>query len=411
MPILPEEAHKIRIPQMHDVRQLFPDDKLEDIEKTVWEKITSSEIKAKVKPGSRAAVLVGSRGIASLKEIVKATVDALKAIGAVPFIVPSMGSHGGGIAEEQRKIIEKYGVTEEYTGVKIISSMQTNIIAKTIGGIPVHIDKVADEADIIIPVARIKAHTDFEGPIESGFCKMIVIGLGNHSGCSRLHQEGASSFDKLIPEVADIVLQKKNIPFGVGIIENAFEHVHSIHVVPGEKFISEEPGLLVLSKSLMPKLQFDEIDVLVIELIGKNISGAGIDPNVTGRSVLRKMENFKGPTVKRIVALDLSAASHGNATGIGVPDFILQQLFEKMNPEVTYANCIAAGAPEAAKVPPMLENEEDAIRAAIQTAHRTDTNAPKIVKIRSSLHLIDIKVSDALLDYCRQRPDKFQVVG
>lgn len=409
MPILPQEAYNIKIPQMYDVKQVFPDESLKNIDEAILKQITDPKIRASIKPGASVAVLVGSRGIASLKEVTKATVDGLRVIGADPFIVPSMGSHGGGVAKMQTEIIEGYGVTEEYVGAPIRSSMETVIIAETSSGIPVHIDKIASEADVIVPVARIKTHTDYEAPIESGLCKMLAIGLGKHNGCSRLHQEGFSSFPKLIPEVAAIMLSKFYFPFGVAVVENAHENVHSVHIVSGEEFLTKEPELLTLSKSLMPKLQFDEIDVLIVEQIGKNISGAGMDPNITGIMSSGRISGFSGPYVKRIVALGLTPETHNNATGIGIADFTTKSVYESIDPISTYANCIASGNPEAGRIPILLDNEEDAIRAALQTAPRINLDNPKVVRIKSTLDLIDIKVSKALLEHCQNHLDKFRV--
>lgn len=399
MPILPEAAKHISLPRMIHVTQNFPDEKVEDAAAETLKKL-EQEPAARLKPGTTAAILVGSRGICSLSDVVKTTIDYLIAHDVKPFIVPAMGSHGGGVAAEQRKIIEGYGVTEEAMGVPIRANMETIVIGETAEGIPVNIDYEASKADYIIPIVRIKAHTDFDGPIESGYCKMLTIGLGKHNGCARVHKEGFQNFPVVIPSVASVVLEKRNIPFGVAIIENAHEHVHSIHVTPGKDFLEKEPDLLRLSKSLMPRLCFPHIDVLVVEQIGKDVTGTGMDPNITGRSSQGISPYFNGPTITNIVALSLTEGTHHNANGVGYADFITKKLYEDIDLTSTYANGIAAAAVGACKIPVTLDSEEEALIAAIHTCPKIDPNQAKVVRIRDTLHLVDIQVSESLLPYC-----------
>ena len=403
MPILTESAKDIAIPEMFPVMQLFPDVKIKDVYSTAKAEIKKKQLNNLIRPGKSVAVLVGSRGIASLKYVVKAVIEMLINMGVKPFIVPAMGSHGGGVAKEQKKIIESYGITEEYLGIPICSSMETTIIGETADKIPIHIDKFADRADYIVPVVRIKAHTDFSGPIESGLCKMLSIGIGKHNGCSRLHQEGFSNFSKLIPNAASVVLNKKNVPFGVAIIEDAHENVHTICAVPGSDILSKEPSLLSLSKSLMPRLYFDHIDVLIVEQIGKDITGAGMDPNITGRTTSGSVQNFSGPSISRIVVLDLTEKTHNNAVGVGNADFITKKLYDKIDLISTYSNAIASGNPGSANIPVVLDSEREAVLAAIQTCPGIDHNNAKIVKIKDTLHLVNIEISENLLPYCRSR--------
>ena len=397
MPILPKSAEAIVLPKMVNFKQRFPDECIGDASAASRAALADLDLPTGILPGESVAVLVGSRNISGLSSVVKATIQFLTGLGARPFIVPSMGSHGGGEALAQKAILEGFGVTADAMGAEIRSSMETVIIGKTAQGIPVQIDAHAAKADHIVPVVRIKAHTSFSGPVESGFCKMLSIGIGKHSGCSRLHQEGFESFSELIPEVASLVLEKKSVPFGICVIENAYDHIHSIHAVKGKDILHDEPKLLQQSKSMMPRLCFDHIDVLVIEQIGKDISGTGMDPNITGRSVPGREFYFSGPTITRIVVLDLSETTHGNASGIGRTDFITQKCFDKIDRVATYANCIAAGVPDSARIPIILETEEEALRAAIQTCPKIDPNNARIVRIKDTLHLIDIQVSESLL--------------
>ena len=389
---------------MVDFKQRFPDECIGDASAASRAALAklgfpykNENGETEIRAGQSVAVLVGSRNIRGLSAVVKATVQYLIGLGAKPFIVPSMGSHGAGEALAQKAILEGYGVTADAMGVEIRTSMETVILGKTAGGVPIHIDAHAAKADHIVPVVRIKAHTSFSGPVESGFCKMLSVGLGKHNGCSRLHQEGFESFPDLIPEVASIVIEKKSVPFGICVIENAYDHIHTICSVKGKDILKEEPKLLQLSKSLMPRLCFDHIDVLVVEQIGKDISGTGMDPNITGRSVPGREFYFCGPTITRIVVLDLSEATHGNASGIGRTDFITQKCFDKIDRNATYANCIAAGVPDSARIPVVLATEEEALRAAIQTCPKIDPNNARIVRIKDTLHLVDIQVSESLL--------------
>lgn len=404
MPILPANICGNELPAMVKVRQCFPNNILHNIAESVTKEILHCGIETSTIKGASVAVLVGSRGISNLKTVVKATVNSILDFGGHPFIIPAMGSHGGGDADCQREILEGYGITEEFIGVPIYSSMEVVIIGHTADGIPVYMDKIASEADIIVPIARVKPHTDFDASIESGLCKMLAIGLGKHIGCSRLHQEGFSEFPYLIPTVAKIILETKNIYFGVAIIENAHENIHMVKAVLGSDFLDEEPRLLAISKDLMPRLQFEEIDVLIIEQIGKDITGAGMDPNITGRMSVGKIPNSKAPTIKRIVVLGLSEGTHHNATGIGIADFITKNVFESMDMISTYANCIASGNPEAGRVPIMLDTEEEAILAALLTCQKVDFDRPRIVRIKDTLQLVDIEISESMLDECRASP-------
>lgn len=408
MPILPKSAYDIKLPEMYHVKQIFPDTELKDITKKIDKDFKSDEIASSVKAGQSIAVLVGSRGICDLNMTVKSTIDNLIRLGTKPFIVPAMGSHGGGVAEEQRKIIEDYGITEEAMGVPIKASMETVIIGETSEGVPVHIDRNAYNADGIVPIGRVKVHTDFDGPIESGLCKMLAIGGGKHNGCSRLHREGFDKFPVLIPQVAEVMIATLNIPFGVAIIENAQEKIYNIEIVAGNKIMEREPELLRISKSLMPKLQFKEIDVLIVEQIGKDITGAGMDPNITGRKSVGKIAGFEGPDIKRIFVLGLSDMTHNNATGCGIADFMLKDSYGQIDLTSTYTNCIASGNPEAGKIPILVENEEEGLRAAIQTCSGIDMNEAKIVKIKDTLHLIDIQVSGSMLPLCSDK-NKFKI--
>jgi hypothetical protein len=398
MPVLTEEASRLPLPRMFAARQTFDDTRLDDVAKAVREEIGKPEIRSRVRPQTRIAVAVGSRGIHAIDRITRALVDGLKNMGAVPFIVPSMGSHGNGTAEGQRQLLAQYGITEETMGVAIVSSMETVVIGKTAGGTPIHLSRDALAADLIVPVARIKPHTDFRGPIESGLCKMLAIGLGKHNGCSQLHREGFPRFDTLIPEVAQRIIDRAPIGFGLAIIENAYDKTAHIEAVPGEAFLAREPELLIEARRRMPRILLPEIDVLILERIGKDISGAGMDPNIVGRTTKGPLPGFDGPLVKRIIVLGLSEASKGNAIGIGLADFTIRSILPCIDHEATYANSIASGNPEACRIPIALADEAEAIRAALSCTPNVDLAHPRIVRIGSTLELERLEFSQALLD-------------
>ena len=394
---LPEAVRTIKLPEMVKIEQIFPDEHLDDVEMSVRNAVLP--FAADMESGCTAAVLAGSRGIRHIDCIVKTVVKTLLAAGVRPFIVPAMGSHGGGTSEGQEEILKSYGITEETMGVPIHSSMETEVIGFTPEGIEVHFSKPAMEADYVIPVCRVKPHTDFSGPIESGICKMLAIGGGKHNGCSRLHREGFPALAHIIPDAAGVIIDRVEIPFALAIVENAFDKTHTIEAVPGSEIFSREPELLDLAKSLMPRIKFDDVDVLIVEQIGKNISGTGMDPNIIGRDSYGQIPGAI-PRVKRIIIEDLTEDSHGNAIGFGMADFILRRAFEKVDLGMTYTNGMASGNPEGARIPVIAETEEEALRAAIQTCPHTDMNDPKIVRIRDTLHLSEIEISENMLPLC-----------
>ena len=331
-------------------------------------------------------------------------VDGLKAMGAAPFIVPAMGSHGGATAEGQRELIAGYGVTEATMGVPVVSSMATTVIGETEGGIPIHVSTDALAADLIVPVARVKPHTDFRGPVESGLCKMLAVGLAKHVGCSRLHREGFARFGELIPDVAARILERTKVGFGIAIVENAYDETARIEAVPGTDFLRREPELLAEAKRLMARILLPAIDVLVIERIGKDISGSGMDSNIVGRTVKGTLPGYDGPEIKRIVVLGLTEATHGNAIGIGLADFTIDEAVARIDRDFTYANSIASGNPEAGRIPIALADEAEAIRAALGCTPGVDLARPRIVRIANTLSIGTIEVSEALLDDVRREP-------
>ena len=399
MPILLEEDLSYPLPRMHSVRQEFPRPRLDDVEGRIREEFARPIIREKIKPGARAAVAVGSRGIKNLDVIVKVVLKEIKDAGARPFIVSAMGSHGGGAPEGQHGVLETYGITEEKMGVDIVTSVDVTRIGKTSRGVDVWFDSAAMSADLVIPVNRVKLHTDFVADIQSGLCKMLVIGLGNHIGCSAIHEDAPKTFGGTLIEAAKMIMGAANIGFGVAIVENAYDETAMIEALPSETLIEREKELLKIARDNMPYLMIQEIDVLVVDEIGKNISGAGYDPNILGRSCLLDEFVLPVPKINRMALLDITDESHGNGIGIGACDVITRRVFEKLDLEQLYANAIAVKCPEDAKIPIMANSEEEAIRIAVKVARGADRKRLKLVRIKNTLKLDTIRVSDALAEY------------
>jgi hypothetical protein len=320
-----------------------------------------------------------------------------------------MGSHGGGTSEGQRSVLEGYGITEESMGVPIVAGIDAVLLGETTEGIPVYTDKAALDADMTVLINRIKPHTDFNGTIESGLCKMAVIGLGNHIGCTAMHRAGFDRFGELLPEAASIVLENSSIGFGLAIIENAEDRTADIQAVKSNEFLEKEPTLLRKAKRLMAKLRIPKMDVLIVEEIGKNISGAGIDPNVVGRFGPKSL-NDDVPKYEMLVILDLSEDTHGNAVGIGFADVTTRAVLDKIDFESTYANSLASGNFACAAIPPALDGEREAIAAAVKL-WGGDPEQCRIVRIRSTLNVGEILVSETLLSHIDAHPDQFEIIG
>jgi hypothetical protein len=398
------------LPPMARVRQKFDPARLDDIAGAVRREFQRPEIRAKVKAGQSIAVGCGSRGVANIGLIARTVIEELRALDARPFIFPCMGSHGAATAEGQRKVLETYGITEEATGVPIRASMDTVITGHLEDGTPVHMDRNAAEADGIVVINRIKPHTGFRGPTESGLTKMLSIGIGKIVGAATYHRHGMDRFPELLPKIRDVHLANRNVLFGVGIVENAYDETAHVELVPSDMLATREPVLQARAKDMMPRLCFDEIDVLIIEEMGKNISGAGFDPNITGRN-RRNVQWSNKPMVKKIVVLGLTRVSHGNATGIGGADVITMRLFRDMDVSSTYANVITAGNLDGAAIPIVMNNDHDAIALAVKTVVRVKPEDCRVVRVRNTLHLSEIEVSAPMLAEVKAQPERFEIVG
>ena len=400
----------IALPRMVHVRQKFQTKKLDSVARTIAEQFKRPEVRAKVKPGMTIAVGCGSRGISNIAECAKAVVAELKALGAKPFIFPAMGSHGGATAEGQREVLEGYGITENYVGCPIKSGMDVVELGRLDDGMPVYMDKHASEADAVVIIPRVKPHTNFRSPIESGIVKMLAIGMGKIIGATTLHTYGMDMFGELLPKAAKLILARKNVLFGVAIVENAVDETAIIEIVPSEQIFEREPVLLAKAKELMPRLQFDEIDVLVVEKIGKNISGSGMDPNITGRNCRFIEWNMK-PFVKKIAVLGLTPETHGNACGIGGADVTTMKLYKELDVAKTYANIITSTYLDGGAIPIIMNTDEDAIRLAVKTVVRVKPQDTRIVRIATTLEIMDIHVSEPMLPIIKANPSLFEIIG
>jgi hypothetical protein len=374
-----------------------------DIPATVRAQLESLQLQTKIRPGQSVAIPAGSRGIANIALILRETVAYFQSIGAAPFLVPAMGSHGGGTVHGQLKMLASLGVTEEFVGVPIRATMETVIVAQTSNGLPVHFDKYASQADHVFVVGRVKPHTRFVGPVESGLHKMMLIGLGKHEGAKIYHRGILTmSFPEIIDAVAEQVLQVCRICGGLAILENAEDETAMLEAVRPENFKTREPELLLLANQWLPRLPFNDVDLLIVDQIGKNISGVGMDANVVGRKFNDHAATEQDlARCRRIFVRSLTKETHGNATGIGMAEFTTQRCVDQIDHEITRINCITGNHPEAAMIPVTLPNDALAVETALQTIGMTEPEDAKIIQISDTLHLTRVRVSEAYFDAVR----------
>lgn len=393
--ILQQLLADIPLPQMVKVRQRFDDSQLADPLATLGGELEHSEALRMLAPGARVAVCVGSRGIAMIDGVVRTVVAALRAQGTVPFIVPCMGSHGGATAEGQAAVLSHLGIDEQTVGAPVRASMEVVQLDKLANGLPVYADRiVATEADAVVVINRVKPHTAFRGRFESGLLKMLAIGLGNQKGAEACHQLGFGHMADHVVQMSRIMRARLPIVFGVAVVENAYDRICEIAVLSSDEMEDRESELLQEAKRRMPRIWFDPIDVLIIDRIGKNISGDGMDPNITGRYPTPYAQG--GPAVSKMVVLDLTAESGGNANGVGAADFTTRRLVEKADWTATYANGLTSTVCGPTKMATVLANDRMAIQAAVKTCNILDYHTCRLVRVRDTLHLSEIWVSQAL---------------
>jgi hypothetical protein len=395
----------MNLPNMYRIRQRFDETSIQNIAETVTAELHQLSL-TNIKAGQRVAITAGSRGIADIAAILKAVVDFLKSFEAQPFIFPAMGSHGGATAEGQVAVLAQLGVTESYLNAPVLSSMKAVEVARTQDNVPVFVDKNALAADHIVVVNRIKSHTKFKAPIESGLMKMMAIGMGKLKGADFYHKAAVQyTFPKIIADAAHLVIRKTPILCGLGIVENACGRTALVCAMTPEAIERKEKELLLLSKKMMAKLPFNDIDLLIVDEMGKDISGVGIDPNVTGRN-RDLLGVFDHPVqVKRLFVRDLTAKSKGNAIGIGLTDITTRRLVEKIDYAATYKNCITGISLEKGAVPMHFETDREAIEVGLGSIGLTPPAQSRIVRIKNTNRLEVVEVSEAFAAELEKRSD------
>jgi len=394
-------------PQIFRVRQTFERPQVTDIPGEVASQLASLSLQKSVKPGQAVAITAGSRGIANIQLVIKAIVDHFKGLGAKPFIVPAMGSHGGGTAEGQQEIIEGYGITEAFCGCPIRASMETVVVCQAAEGFAVHFDKLAFGADHVVVCGRVKPHTGFYGDIESGLMKMMLIGLGKHAGAKIYHRAIKDySFGQIVRSVTREVLSKCRIVAGVGIVENGYDETAKIQAVAPHEFEDREKELLVLAKKWLPSLPFKTADLLLIDEIGKNISGTGMDTNVVGRKYLDHVAaEHEWPKIRTIIIRGLTPETHGNATGIGLAEFALTRAIDAIDIPITRTNCLTGGHATGAMIPIHYASDREVLDVSLPIIGLTEPVDAKLMWIHNTLDVAEVECSAAYLDEARERTD------
>jgi len=404
LPVVWRVAHRISAPSVPDVR-------------SAAQKAARSVVEqASPKPGASVAVGVGSRGIAGIADVVGAVITELQAHGCRPFIVPAMGSHGGATAEGQAGILAGYGIDEASLGVPVRATMEVVQLGTLDDGYPIFFDRYACEADAVLVVNRIKHHTDFKGPIESGLCKMCAIGLGKRQGAEAIHRFGADGLSGIMPEVGRRLVEAGSVIGGVGLIENQYGRIAEIHGVPASEIGREgEERLLEKARKLAPRLAFDSADVLIVDEMGKNVSGTGMDTHVIGRVRMPSIPEaeWDGPNVRMVVALALTEQTHGNAAGLGLADIVTRRLLEQVDVAVTNTNHRTSqeGGAYRGGIPIVLETAEAAVRAAMGLCGRGNRGDIQVARIRNTEIVDVLEVSEGFMAEVTERDDLEVVSG
>ena len=392
------------LPPLARVRQSIPQPRLDDVTGTVRRLILSSRLRERVAPGGTIAVGIGSRGIGGIATVAKTIVATLREMRYEPFIVAAMGSHGGATAEGQRELLAGYGVTSESMGVPVKTDMDTVVLGTNPVGLPIYFDKNAYEADAIVLANRVKPHTDFQATHESGVLKMLVIGLGKRQGAGQVHKLGVRGLQEVLPAVGRFLVKNTRFALGLAIVENAEDVPAEIVAIEPETIFEVEPVLLERARALMGRLPFDQIDVLVVGELGKNYSGAGMDPNVIGRLQVETQPDFERPVVTRLVVLDVSDESHGNIVGVGFADLTTERLVAKIDPEPFRINTLTSCCLERSRIPITLPTDRDVFETALDTCWRIEYSQARVVVIPNTLELKTFWITPPLDDEVRAHP-------
>ena len=397
-PFVADLVKDVTVPRMFRVRQIFPRNKIEpeEIPGIIKKLLSEEKFSSQIKPGMKIAITAGSRGIANNALTTKCIADFIKSKGAQPFVVPAMGSHGGSTAAGQREILNGYGITEEYLQCPILSSMEVKKIGVNEEGKDVYIDKYAAESDGIVIGCRIKPHTAFRGPYESGIMKMMAIGLGKQYGAQVCHEAGFKHMAKNVPLFGKAIIRHAPVLFAVPTIENAYDETCKIVAVNADEIEEMEPVLLKEAASYMAKILVDSCDVLIVDEIGKNYSGDGMDPNITGTFCSPYATG--GITAQRVAVLDLSKETHGNGIGLGFSSATTKRVFDKLDLASMYPNAITCTVLGGVRIPIIMESDKEAIQVCIKSCNEIDKTRPRVVRIPNSLHLEHIMLSEDYLE-------------
>ncbi len=412
----------MRLPLMYKARQKMPRPKLDNVEQKVRAELVRGRFWAKLKPGARIAVTAGSRGISNIDLILRTVISVLQEKGAQPFLVAAMGSHGGGTAQGQLDILKSLGITETAMGAPVLATTEAREVGCLQEGLPAYQNKLALESDGIIVVNRVKPHTSFRGEVESGLMKMMVVGLGNAAGATAIHNLGTKGLRENLLPMGRLLVQRTPVLFGLGIVENGYEETAWIEGLEPEQFAQGEGRLLQEAKRLVSRIPFDQLDILVVEEMGKVFSGTGMDTNVIGRLRIQGQSEPETPQIKRIVVLDLAHESHGNANGIGLADFTTRRLVEKIDYQATYTNVLAATFVQRAMIPMFFPTARESLGAALKSLGLNSAASPglsspglsspglssrdslRMVRIKNTLCLDELFISQGLLAEAGNNP-------
>jgi hypothetical protein len=400
-------ATALRYPRLFRLRQTFARPQVQDIPGTVRSELQKLKLKQAIKPGQTVSITAGSRGINNIRIILRAVVDYVKEIGAVPIIIPAMGSHGGGTAEGQIGVLESYNITPETMGCEFRASMETVIVSQAPEGFPVHFDKHAYDTDFTIVVGRVKPHTEMTGDIQSGLMKMLLIGLGKHNG-AKIYHRAIHDFDfsQIVRSVAGEVLKKCRIAAGLAIIENSYDETAFIRGVHPSEFEAKEIEHLKIATENLPRLPFKHVDVLLVDEIGKNISGTGMDTNVIGRKYNdHAAVEGEWPKVRRVIVRSLTEQTHGNASGLGIAEFCLSSVIREMDKKITWINALTSGHMSCVMDPLHFETDRELLDTCLPTIGLTEPEDAKLIWIKNTLQLSEVLCSEAYYEEAKTRSD------
>jgi hypothetical protein len=392
-------------PQLHLIRQRFPRPRIEDLPLAVIREIEKLDLVSKLPPHATVGITAGSRGINNIVGILKTTVDYLKSLQFKPVIIAAMGSHGGGTAEGQREVLDSLGIQEEALGAPIWTGTEVVEVGVTSSGLKAFVNKHVFQTDSTIVINRVKSHTALTGELQSGLTKACVVGLGGPSGAKQFHSLGTKELPRALREIGTMVIEKSPIIGGMAIIENGYEETAYLQSLLAEDFINKEPALFQKSRELMPKLPVDHLDILIIEEMGKNFSGTGIDTNIVGRFRVHGDSEPTNPFIRRIVLFDLSEESHGNANGVGLADIVTEKLVRKIDLKATYLNCMTSTFVQRCFIPLQFPTERESVEMAVASLGQSNPESLRLAIITNTLHLNTLYVSNALLSELLNRSD------